>query len=458
MVLDWYYPRPELAKSYLEEFSRRGARALTVFAERGLGKTAFLQRDLTPEAVVRGRLPVYVDVWAVRTDPAAGISGQLKAAAQRLEQRDPSKREVTNFSVNVLGVGAGMSTAHRPEPGEPTNELSRINFWSDRLAGLAGEKTILVMLDEVQELAIHPEGASVAAALRASMQRNYGRFEPVFTGSQRDKLLQMFAVSKAPLFEFGDNIDFPPLTRAFSAFVADRLKQEANVTLDIDQLHAAFVALGYKPGSLISLVRWMLRARAYDITAGLAGALTRERYEHERALSIAKLGPLDQIVLVAVAHERAVFSRNALEQYARHLGVEKVTPKAVQGSIARLRDEQLIYQAARGTYRVNNSVFADWLRESMPQMVDPKAVPLPALAPGASLRPVSAITGQIYVGHILEVSDQTVVQNSGGNLIRHELPNLMAGKLELLQPGTSVKIEYTNHLWKVAPAAESEGP
>ena len=23
MVLDWYYPRPELAKSYLEEFSRR---------------------------------------------------------------------------------------------------------------------------------------------------------------------------------------------------------------------------------------------------------------------------------------------------------------------------------------------------------------------------------------------------------------------------------------------------
>ena len=52
------------------------------------------------------------------------------------------------------------SAAHRPEPGEPSNELSRINFWSDRLAGLAGEKTILLMLDEVQELAIHPEGSA----------------------------------------------------------------------------------------------------------------------------------------------------------------------------------------------------------------------------------------------------------------------------------------------------------
>jgi hypothetical protein len=416
-----------------------------------VGKTAFLQRDLTPEAVGRGGLPVYVDVWAVRTDPAAGISGQLKAAAQRLEHKDPSKREVTNFNVNVLGVGAGMTTTHRPEPGEPTNELSRINFWSDRLAGLAGEKTIFLMLDEVQELAIHSEGAAVAAALRASMQRNYGRFKPVFTGSQRDKLLQMFAVSKAPLFEFGDDINFPPLTRAFSAFVADRLEQEADVALDVDQLHAAFAALGHKPGSLISLVRWMLRARAYDITAALAGALARERDEHERALSTAKLGPLDQIVLAAVAHERSVFSRSALEQYARHLGVEKVTVKAVQGAIARLRDEQLVYQAARGRYRVNNSVFADWLRESTPQMADPKAVPLPPLAPSAAVRPVAAIHGQTYVGHILEVSAQTVVQNSGGTLIRHEIPDLVAGKHELLQPGTSVKIEYTNHLWKVAP-------
>jgi hypothetical protein len=349
------------------------------------------------------------------------------------------------------------TTAHRPEPGEPTNELSRINFWSDRLAQLAGEKTILLMLDEVQELAIHPDGASVAAALRASMQRNYGRFEPVFTGSQRDKLLQMFALSKAPLFEFGDDIDFPPLTRAFSAFVADHLKQEGGIELDVNQLHAAFVALGCKPGSLISLVRWMLRARTYDITAALAGALARERDEHERALSIAKLGPLDQIVLAAVAHERSVFSRSALEQYARHLGVEKVTAKAVQGALARLRDEQLIYQAARGTYRVNNSVLAGQLRESTPQMTDPKAVALPPLALGAALRPVAATPGHSYVGHVLEVTDQMVVQNSGGTFIRHDLANLIAGKYELLKPGTSVKIEYTDVLWTVAAAPGSEG-
>lgn len=112
----------------------------------------------------------------------------------------------------------------------------------------------------------------------------------------------------------------------------------------------------------------MLRTNTTDVATALATTIMRERDDHERALSMAKLSPLDQVVLAGVAHERAVFSKLALESYAAFLGVEKVTPRAVQGAIARLRDEQLIYQVRRGTYRVNNSVFADWLRERMPQM------------------------------------------------------------------------------------------
>jgi hypothetical protein len=73
------------------------------------------------------------------------------------------------------------------------------------------------------------------------------------------------------------------------------------------------------------------------------------------------------------------------------------------------------------------------------------------------VRPIAAAPGHSYVGHVLEVSDQRVVQNSGGTFIRHDLANLIAGKYELLKPGTSVKIEYTDALWKVAAAPGSEG-
>lgn len=77
---------------------------------------------------------------------------------------------------------------------------------------------------------------------------------------------------------------------------------------------------------------------------------------------------------------------------------------SMQRNYARLRDEQLIYQAARGTYRVNNSVLAEQLRESTPQMADPKAVALPPLALGAAVRPIAAAPGHSYVGHVLEVT------------------------------------------------------
>jgi len=196
----------------------------------------------------------------------------------------------------------------------------------------------------------------------------------------------------------------------------------------------------------------MLREHTYDITAALAGVLARERDEHQGTLAIAQLGPMDQIVLAAIAHERSIFSKDALEQYAKHLGVEKVTARAVQGPVARLRDEQLVYQAARGVYRVNNSVLADQVRENTPQMADPKAAPLPTLATGPPVRTVSAAPGETYIGHILEVSDKTVVQNAAGTLVRHELADLAAGKHELLKPGTTVKIEYTDRLWRVTDA------
>lgn len=173
----------------------------------------------------------------MRTDPAAGISNQLKAITQRLEHKDPRKREVTSFNVSVLGIGAGVSAAHRAEPGEPTYELARINSWSDRLAQLAGGKKILLMLDEVQELAIHPDGGAVAAALRASFQRNYGVFEPVFTGSQRDRLLQMFDAPQRSCVESEHERNTGCLADTTLPFVA-RVPYGRSVTFD--QSHGGY--------------------------------------------------------------------------------------------------------------------------------------------------------------------------------------------------------------------------
>ena len=68
--------------------------------------------------------------------------------------------------------------------------------------------------------------------------------------------------------------------------------------------------------------------------------------------------------------------------------------------LATLRDEHLIYQQARITCRLNNSVFADWLRARTSRMVDPKVMHLPTLAcgwmegaiPRCALSPLKSLT------------------------------------------------------------------
>ena len=105
--ISWDYPRAELAKRYLHEFQALGAKAITIFAGRGLGKTHFLKNDLAPCALANGRLPVYVDVWQDRASLALGVANSLKAIVQRMEGIDPKNGTSTNSASRLWASAAG---------------------------------------------------------------------------------------------------------------------------------------------------------------------------------------------------------------------------------------------------------------------------------------------------------------------------------------------------------------
>ena len=50
----WHYPRPELAKKYLEIFAIGLTSARGLFAKRRMGKSEFLEQDLIPAAQAEG--------------------------------------------------------------------------------------------------------------------------------------------------------------------------------------------------------------------------------------------------------------------------------------------------------------------------------------------------------------------------------------------------------------------
>jgi hypothetical protein len=251
-----------------------------------------------------------------------------------------------------MGFGGGIKAPHKPEANEPTNDNSRIGFWCGRLADLAGKRKIMLMLDEVQSLALHPDGVNVASALRAAFNTHWGQFEPVFTGSHRDRLLMMFSNSKAPLFNYSDHHEFPLLDRHFTEFVSNIVRDASGVALDVDELDKVFGAFGRRPRELINVAADMLRMENFDLPTHLAGALQNQAAEYVHLAALRGLRPLDHVVLTRIVNEEAVFTQEAFAELAATLGIDSVSTGAVQRSIARLRDENLIWQASRGVYRI----------------------------------------------------------------------------------------------------------
>jgi hypothetical protein len=55
--------RPELARGYLQLLNAQPHRPIALFAPRRVGKTFFLENDLSPAAHAEGFITVYADLW-----------------------------------------------------------------------------------------------------------------------------------------------------------------------------------------------------------------------------------------------------------------------------------------------------------------------------------------------------------------------------------------------------------
>jgi len=74
--------------------------------------------------------------------------------------------------------------------------------------------------------------------------------------------------------------------------------------------------------------------------------------------------PTDQLLLTLIAHDATdLQGREVRNTVGASLGLEKpVTAGAIQNSLRRLADKSVITRIDRGTYRVEDEAFADWVR------------------------------------------------------------------------------------------------
>jgi hypothetical protein len=81
----WHFPRPELAKSYLEMLTKGAGDPIALQCPRRWGKTTFLLNEMSAAANDAGFLCVYIDVWQNRSDVLGAINYGLQEAIDDLD-------------------------------------------------------------------------------------------------------------------------------------------------------------------------------------------------------------------------------------------------------------------------------------------------------------------------------------------------------------------------------------
>jgi hypothetical protein len=221
----WYFHRPQLAQHYLSMLVEGPGDPIALAGERRIGKTSFLLSDLMPATVQRDFIPVYIDVWQHRSDTLAAINYALQETIDDLEV--PGSRIARRLRTSVKKVGLGGASLELGE--EPTRKRPESPFllvdWLLKTLLREARRPVLLIFDEVQELAAAQGGENIISAIRSAIVKSRGGVRVVFTGSSQDKLLELFSRSRAALYEGASTIAFPYLGDDFLRFIAQRVKE-----------------------------------------------------------------------------------------------------------------------------------------------------------------------------------------------------------------------------------------
>ncbi|MBV1880775.1 MAG: ATP-binding protein [Pseudomonadales bacterium] len=348
--INWHYSRSDIAQTIIDLFSSESTHAITVFAPRRMGKTELLLEDLWPLAKKRGYDVRYASFWMDKSNPKAVFLDAISSNSQ--DQTTVKAR-----------IGVGGTFVEATSHGAPKESDVNIKEIKEEFVKLCrGKKKVLLLLDEVQQLAIREQDETFVAALRTLLDTNKGKVCVVFTGSSREGLLKMFKKQKAPLFNFSHQLDLPELGSEFVNHMLGAFKQASGKTIKLAPSIRVFTALNRVPAQFHDLLRAMLINGRQDIEQALK-EYKMSSGENQAFLNMwDTLKPLDKQVLINIANdEENLFSEVGRQSIANNLGLPEISKSSLQKSISRLKDAALIESFQRGRYEFSELAFRDFV-------------------------------------------------------------------------------------------------
>lgn len=354
----WHFPRAELAKQVLGLFESGLSSALVFFAPRRMGKTEFLRKDIQPLADKKGFETVYFSFLD------SGATSQLKFTDTLLQFADKTGLQRTQKSTfarirkigaDVAGIGGGVLELDTAKE----ESFDMISLFTS----LSKHGKILLLLDEVQVLAQYDSNQLFIAGLRTALDMHKDTIKVIFTGSSREGLRRMFSQSSAPFFHFGQNLQFPELTRQFTDHLSLVYKKITKQILEPDLLWDAFQEMGCVPQLARSLVERL--ALNPDISILTAKEQLLNDVFNDRAYIELwdKASKLEQMLLNEIAQgTESLFSEMNRQKFAKRLGIEELAVSSTQSALRVLQRKLLIGRSPdRSGYFIDDPNFNRWL-------------------------------------------------------------------------------------------------
>jgi hypothetical protein len=382
--MDYYYARPTLVSEMCnallgdDMFARIEGEAvaniksgLFLSAIRRIGKSAFLQTELSPAIRSKGVAIVYVDLWAAQTTSPEtlllrAIKGEIEAEASWFSKAKDSVKGVSKVSVPTI-----FSVDFTKDKTEIT--LSEIlKQWGAARAKSGKDERIVIVIDEAQHALTSDDGNSLMFSLKAArdaLNLGAGRAKLllVFTGSHRSKLNSLVSSKTAPFF--GCHVqEFPALDRSFAQAITAELnsKLDSANLLDSARVWDAFCLLDKRPEELQQALKTVLFAtekdaegkpkRLNDLVFKAAEARRGVLFK-ELLATFNSLTPAQTAVLVEIFKTKERFSpysEQALANYKESSGLKSFAPSTAQGALAALVEQGIIWKPIRGGYQIDD--------------------------------------------------------------------------------------------------------
>jgi hypothetical protein len=357
--------RADLARTYLGLLDAQPGRPIALFAPRRVGKTYFLENDLTPTAQKSGLLPIYADVWLHRKSPLEAINHALEEVLDELHVPKSSIGRMAKTSVKKIGAaGASLEFGDGPRrrnlPAQP--EL-RFDSLISRLAQ-DSEKCVLLMLDEIQALGETEIGQSAIATLRAVLQKRKRQVRAVFTGSSQEALGEMMVANGGPMYQFAQLMTFPLLGDEYIDLLADHYSQvHKDKLLDRNALRRVFEHIGFKPALMKDLVKGMSAEGITDVDLGLKRFMADDRQVSGWQAIFDGMQPLEQGVLVALSAGMPLTAPETIEALNLNKGINASVSK-IRTAARNMRKSGIVSKALRDGYVIEDKLFAEYVHDT----------------------------------------------------------------------------------------------